>query len=108
MLPIMTFVWVYVAILADINRLGELPIVLDRFPQDRTMGLGHIGSLASSGLGVLFLAAIPVILVGSVDPFSLIVSLTLVVGVVAIYGLSMWRLHRQMAAAKERYVADAL
>lgn len=107
MLPIMTFIWVYVAILADINRLGELPIVLDRFPQDRTMGLGRIGSLASSGLGVLFLAAIPVILVGAIDPLTLAVSLTLVFGVLGIFALSMWRLHRQMATAKKRYVAEA-
>jgi hypothetical protein len=107
MLPIMTFIWVYVAILADIDRLGELPVVLDRFPQDRTMGLGRVGSLASSGLGLLFLAAIPVILVGSVDPVALALSLTLVLGVVGIYALSMWRLHRQMAAAKRRHVEHA-
>jgi hypothetical protein len=107
MVPIMTFVWVYVAILVDINRLGELPVVLDRFPQDRTMGLGRIGSLASTGLGTLFLAAIPILLVGSDEPVTLAISLTLVVGAIASYALSMWRLHRQMAAAKRRYVANA-
>jgi hypothetical protein len=107
MLPIMTFVWVYVAILTDINRLGELPVVLDRFPQDRTMGLAHVGSLASTGIGLLLVAAIPVLLAGADSPGTLAISLTLVVGVVSVYALSMWRLHRQMAAAKERYVATA-
>jgi len=107
MLPVLTFVWVYVAILTDINRLGELPVVLDRFPQDRTMGLSHVGSLASLGIGLLFIAAVPVLVAGSDEPGTLVISLTLVVGVVAIYALSMWRLHRQMAAAKQRYVALA-
>jgi hypothetical protein len=107
MLPIMTFIWVYVAILADISRLGELPVVLDRFPQDRTMGLAHVGSLASTGIGLVLIAAIPVLLAGSDEPGTLAISLTLVIGVVAVYALSMWRLHRQMAAAKARYVAQA-
>jgi len=107
MLPIMTFVWVYIAILADINRLGELPVVLDRFPQDRTMGLGHVGSLASTGIGLLLVAAVPVLVAGSDEPGTLAISLTLVVAVVGVYALSMWRLHRQMAAAKQRYVDTA-
>jgi hypothetical protein len=107
MLPIMTFIWVYVAILTDINRLGQLPVVLDLFPQDRTMGLGHVGSLASTGLGVVFLGSIPVLFAGSDEPVTLAVSLTVVLVVVGLYAWSMWRLHRQMAAAKERYVAKA-
>jgi hypothetical protein len=107
MLPIMTFIWVYVAILTDINRLGELPVVLDRFPQDRTMGLAHVGSLASTGIGLVLVAAVPVLLAGSDEPGTLAISLTLVIGVVAVYALSMWRLHRQMAAAKARYVTQA-
>ena len=107
LLPIMTFVWVYVAILVDIDRLGELPVVLDRFPQDRTMGLAHVGSLASTGIGLLLIAAVPVLLAGSDEPGTLLISLTLVGWVVCVWALSMWRLHRQMAAAKERYVATA-
>ena len=107
MLPIMAFVWVYVAILMDINRLGELPVVLDRFPQDRTMGLSHVGSLASLGIGLLLVAAVPVLVAGSDEPGTLAISLTVVVIVVCVYALSMWRLHRQMAAAKGRYVALA-
>jgi hypothetical protein len=107
MAPIMTFMWVYVAILTDINRLGELPVVLDRFPQDRTMGLGRVGSLASTGLGALFLAAIPILLVGSDEPVTLAISLALVIAAIGSFGLSMWRLHRQMVAAKRRYVTDA-
>ena len=105
MLPIQTFVWVYIVILVDINRLGQLPIVLDRFPEDRTLGLERIGSLASTGLGLLLISAVPVLLAGSDEPVTLAVSLTVVVGSVLVFGLSMWRLHRQMAAAKARYVA---
>jgi hypothetical protein len=56
---------------------------------------------------LVLIAAIPVLLAGSDEPGTLAISLTLVIGVVAVYALSMWRLHRQMAAAKARYVAQA-
>jgi hypothetical protein len=107
LLPILTFLWVYVAILADIDRLGGLPIVLDRFPQDRTLGLERIGSLASTGLGLLLIASVPVLLAGSDEPVTLALSLAVVIGAVGAFALSMWRLHRQMAAAKAGYVATA-
>lgn len=69
------------------------------------MGLGRVGSLASTGLGALFLAAIPILLVGSDEPVTLAISLALVIAAIGSFALSMWRLHRQMAAAKRRYVA---
>ena len=107
LLPILTFVWVYVAVLADIDRLGGLPIVLDRFPQDRTLGLERIGALASTGLGLLLVASVPVLLAGSDEPVTLALSLVVVIGAVGAFALSMWRLHRQMSAAKAGYVATA-
>jgi hypothetical protein len=107
MLPIMTFVWVYLTVLVEIDRLGRGEIVLDLFPQDRTLGLQQVGAVASSGLGLLLLAAAPVLLAGSDEPVTLGISLTIVVLAVGVFVLSMWRLHRQMAAAKARYVAMA-
>jgi hypothetical protein len=107
MTPIMTFVWVYLTILSDFNRLGRKPLALDQFPEDRTLGLEQLGSLASTGLGLLLVAAVPVLLAGSDEPVTLGISLAIVAMTVAIFVLSMWRLHRQMAAAKARYVALA-
>jgi hypothetical protein len=107
MVPILTFVWAYLTILADIDRLGRRPLALDLFPQDRTLGLEKLGSLASTGLGLLLLAAVPVLLAGADEPVTLAIGLAIVASTVGVLVLSMWRLHRQMAAAKARYVATA-
>lgn len=107
MLPIQTFVWVYLTVLADLDRLGRQPLALDLFPQDRTLGLDRIGSLASTGVGLALAAAVPVLLAGSDEPITLGISLTIVATTVGVYVLSMWRIHRQMVAAKARYVALA-
>lgn len=107
MAPIVTFVWVYVVILVDLDRLGRQSLRLDLFPQDRALGLEKVGFVASTGLGLVLAAAIPVLIAASDEPVTLAVSLTIVVLTVAIFVLSMWRLHRQMAAAKDRYVALA-
>jgi hypothetical protein len=105
LVPILTFLWIYVTILADLHRLGRMPLALDLFPQDRTLGLDALGSLASTGLGLLLIAAVPVLLAGSDEPVTLGLSLGVVVLAVGAFILSMWRLHRQMAAAKAGYVA---
>jgi hypothetical protein len=107
MVPIATFVWVYLTILADLDRLGRQPMALDLFPQDRTLGLEKLGALASTGLGVLLIAAVPVLLAGSDEPVTLGTSLGIVLLSVAIFVLSMWRLHGQMTAARGRYLAIA-
>jgi hypothetical protein len=105
--PIMTFVWAYLAILADLDRLGRQPLVLDSFPQDRTLGLERLGSLASAGLGFLLVAAVPLMLVAANEPITLGLSLAIVAIASAIFVLSMSRLHGQMFAARQRFVADA-
>jgi len=107
LLPIATFVWVSFVILADLDRLGRRRLQLDVFPQDRTLGLGELGGLASAALGLLFAAVVPVMLVAADEPLTLTISLLIVVVTVGSFGLSMWRLHLQMAAAKARHVTIA-
>jgi hypothetical protein len=105
LVPIVTFVWVYVTILSELDRLGGQPLVLDQFPQDRTLGLEGVGSLASTGLVFVLAAAAPVLFVGSDEPATLGVALSIVAISVGLFLLSMWRLHRQMVGAKARFVA---
>jgi hypothetical protein len=107
MIPIVTFIWVYLAILVDLDRLGRQPLALDTFPEDRTLGLEKVGSLASSGLGLVLIAAVPVLVAGSDEPVTLGISLAIVGSTVGIFIWSMARLHRQMARAKARHVAFA-
>ena len=107
MLPIATFVWVDLVILVDLNRLGRSQLVLDRFPEDRTLGLDRLGTVASTGLGLLLVAALPIFIAGSDEPVTLALSLTVMALTVASFMAAMWGLHRQMAGAKARYVAVA-
>ena len=107
MIPIATFVWVSIVIFTDLDRLGRQRLRLEVFPQDRTLGLGDLGALASLSLGLLFVAVVPVMLVAADEPITLTMSLVIVAVIVVAFLLSMWRLHLQMAAAKERNVEIA-
>jgi hypothetical protein len=107
LLPIATFVWVSVVILVDLDRLGRHRLALDAFPQDRTLGLEELGGLASGALGLLFAAVVPVMLVAADEPVTFIISLVIVAVTLVAFVLSMWRLHLQMAAAKNRHVDAA-
>jgi hypothetical protein len=42
-IPILTFVWVYLTVLLDLDRLGRQPLSLQGFPEDRTLGLEDVG-----------------------------------------------------------------
>ena len=106
LVPILTFVWVYVTILLDLNRFGRHPLTLAGFPEDRTLGLRSIGVLASAGLGFLLIAAAPVFIAAGDEPVTLAIGLAIVGIALAAFVASMWPLHRQMAGAKERYVAS--
>lgn len=107
LLPILTFAWVVLAVLLDIDGLGRRPLVLGAFPQDRTLGLEDVGSVASSGLALLLIASAPVLFAGADQPVTFGVSLSIVGVSMSIFLLSMWRIHRQMVKAKEGYVALA-
>jgi hypothetical protein len=105
--PIMTFVWTYLVVLGEIHQVGGRRMALDLYPQDRTLGLHGIGSLASIGLALVLVAAIPVMLSASNNLTTLGISLAVIALAIGVFVLSMWRVHRQMVAAKARYVAIA-
>jgi hypothetical protein len=106
-LPIMAFVWTYLALLAGVNALGRFRLSLDPFPQDRTLGLGPVGSLALTGFWLVLAAAIPLIVVAADNLATVSMSLAVVGVSTALFFLSMFRLHRQLAAAKAGYVGLA-
>jgi hypothetical protein len=105
--PIMTFVWTYLVVLGEINQVGGRRMALDLYPQDRTLGLDGIGSLASTGLALVLFAAVPVMLSASDNLTTLGISLAIIALAIGVFVLSMWRVHRQMVAAKARYLAIA-
>ena len=107
LLPIMTFVWTYLQLLDGLDRLGRVRLALDDFPQDRSLGLGPVGSLAFVGFALLFAAAVPILVTSSANLPTVAMSLLVVAVLVAMFFLSMWRLHAQMAAARARHIAQA-
>lgn len=107
LVPIMTYVWVYLVCLLELDRIGRRPLALETYPQDRGLGLQELGGLASTGLGLLLVAVAPVLVAGSDEPLTFAISMAVVGAASLAFVLSMWRLHRQMAAAKERHLAVA-
>jgi hypothetical protein len=107
LVPITTYVWIYLVILLELDRLGRRPLSLESFPEDPSLGLDGPGSLASSGLVLLLVAVAPLLVVGSDEPLTLGISLAVVAISVGGFVLSVWRLHGQMGAARRRYVAVA-
>jgi hypothetical protein len=107
LVPIMTYIWTYLVILLELDRLGRRPLALESFPEDPSLGLEEPASLASSGLAVLLIAVAPVLIVASDEPLTLGISLVVVAISVGGFVLSMWRLHGQMTAARRRFMRVA-
>ena len=105
--PVMTFVWTYVWLLIGLDRLGRTRIALHPFPQDRSLGLGAVGSLAFSGFALLVAAAVPTLAATTGNPTTFAITLIILAVNIPIFFRSMWRLHQQMSGAKTRRVAEA-
>jgi hypothetical protein len=106
-LPVMSFVWIYVRLLIGLDQLGRARLALEPFPQDRSLGLGVVGSLAFSGFAVLVAAAVPTLLATTRNPTTFFIAAAILGVNIPIFFLSMLRLHRQMSGAKARYVGEA-
>ena len=105
LLPIMAFVWAYGALLVGLDRLGSAELQLDDFPQDRALGLGPVGSVAMTGFWILVLSVAPLLIFAGSDLTLVWGSVTTLAVMVALFILSMVRLHGQMRTAKAGYVA---
>ncbi|HEV8353526.1 MAG TPA: hypothetical protein VGR24_04950 [bacterium] len=105
-LPLMTLFWGYLALLVGLDRLGRRPLRLDRFPDDPSLGLRPVGALASTTLWIFAALTVPFLLVNIDSRLDLAVGLVFFLAGIGLFFLSMARLHRQMAAAKQRYLAS--
>ena len=105
LLPVMALVWEYAMLLIGLDRLGRAELVLDRFPEDRALGLGPVGGAAMAGFWPLLIAGVPFLLLAGGDLTTFVTSMVVLAATVALFVLSMVRLHGQMRAAKAGYVA---
>jgi hypothetical protein len=59
-LPLLTAVWVYLALLLGLDRLGRRTLSLTAFPEDLSLGLGEVGRLAFTAFWIYAAGFVPV------------------------------------------------
>jgi hypothetical protein len=103
-LPLLTAVWVYLALLLGLNRLGRRPLSLTAFPQDLSLGLGEVGRLAFTAFWIYGAGFAPVLVVNLTYPLRLLLSLGLFLLGVLVFFACLQGLHRQLVAARRHYL----
>ncbi len=106
-IPIWTAAWTYVSVQAGLNRVGRGHLATLVYVGDRSLGLRPVGRLAFTGFWTLLSVAGPLVLTSGFDiPGAVVAGLALVVGV-ALFFVSLRRVHRQMAAVRQSEVERA-
>lgn len=99
-----TGVWVYLAILLGLNRLGHLRLSLDRFPEDPSLGLSHVGHVAVGAFWLYIAVWAISLLPGRIGSARLIMSLSVFILGVLVFFASLWRLHRKLVREREKQI----
>ena len=97
-LPLLTAVWVYLALLLGLHRLGRRTLSLTAFPEDLSLGLGEVGRLAFTAFWIYGAGFAPVLVINFANPLGLFL---LGVGV---FFACLQGLHRQLVAARRHYL----
>ena len=104
-LPSSCGAWTILTVFLGLDRLGRQPLHLRPFHQDRSLGLAPLGQLAVSTFTLFVAGLVPVALATARDKQSMVsVVGHLAIGVAAFF-LSLYRLHEQLAAARQGYLA---
>lgn len=99
-LALFTFVWTYASLQLGLDRLGRRPLRVDSALVDPGLGLQPLGRLAFMGLWMLLVWLVPVLLTTLPDVVGVVLGLLVLAAALASFFLSLFRLHRQMAAVK--------
>jgi hypothetical protein len=103
-LPTMAAVWVYLALLLGLNRLGRRTLSLTAFPEDLSLGLGEVGRLAFTAFLIYTAGFVPVLVITVANPLRLLLSLGLFLLGVGVFFACLQGLHRQLLAARHHYL----
>jgi hypothetical protein len=106
-LPLLTAVWVYLALLVGLNRLGRRTLSLTAFPEDLSLGLSEVGRLAFTAFWIYGAGFAPVLVVNVANPVGLLLLLGLFLLGVLVFFACLQGLHRQLLAARRHYLAWA-
>lgn len=99
-LPVMTLLWVLVAILRGFARFGTLPLRLDEQFGNPSLGLALVGLLAFNGFVAFLAVLLPFLLVRVQRPRDLAVAIAFAIAPAVLEFLSLYRLHLQMVEAR--------
>jgi hypothetical protein len=105
--PPMTLLWVYLALLLGLHRLGGDDLAGATFPQERSLGLRPVGDLALTAFWIFAAAIVPVLVFTTRTIGDVLLHLGILVAGVAALLVSMGRLHRRMREAKAAIVVHA-
>ena len=103
-LPLMTAVWVYLALLLGLNRLGRRTLSLTPFPEDLSLGLDEVGRLAFTAFWIYGAGFAPVLVINITNPIGLLFILGLFLLGVGVFFACLEGLHRQLVAARRHYL----
>ena len=106
-IPLWTFLWTYGSLQLGLDRLGREHLPADAARVDPYVGLRPLGGVAFMGLWMLLAWLVPVLLTGLPDVVGFALGMALLAGALALFFLSLFRLHRQMVEVKEREIAVA-
>src|SRR5215217_4123778 len=103
-LPLLTAVWVYLALLVGLYRLGRRSLSLAAFPQDLSLGLGEVGRLAFTAFWIYGAGFAPVLVINFANPVGLLLLLGLFLLGVLVFFACLEGLHRQLVVARRHYL----
>jgi hypothetical protein len=95
-----TFLWTYSSLQLGLDRLGRERLVPDAGRVDPGLGLRPLGGVAFMGLWMLLAWLVPVLLTGLPDVVGVAIGGLVLSGGLALFFLSLLRLHRQMVEVK--------
>lgn len=106
-IPLWTFLWAYVSLQLGLDRLGRERLPADAARVDPYVGLRPLGGVAFTGLWMLLAWLVPVLLTGLPDIVGVAIGVAVLAGAIALFFLSLFRLHRQMVEVKASEIAIA-
>ena len=101
------FIWVYVAVLVSLIRIGGRPLRLPSFESDPGLGLRPFGQIAFIGFVGVALSIAGFMATTGGDPRTGFSGLLVMFALGGLFFVSLYRLHLQMVTARSGYLAWA-
>ena len=102
-----TFVWTFMALQLGLDRLGRARLDLHRASVAPDLGLRPVGDVAFLGLWLLLAWLVPVVWTGIPDVVGFVIGIFVLDAALAVFFLSLRRLHRRMVEVRNSELAVA-